>query len=127
GGVLGDDGIIGGGLGVWSQPLPRREWLSRTGTGLGLLGLTGVLADAGLLSAGPIVNPLAPRKPHFPGRARHIIHVYLNGGPSQIDTFDPKPELKKYDGKKLPPGNLTTQRPTGAAPPRPLKLPRDGQ
>ncbi|HJZ92241.1 MAG TPA: DUF1501 domain-containing protein, partial [Gemmataceae bacterium] len=81
------------------QSLSRREWLLRTGTGLGMLGLAGVLADSRLLSAGPVVNPLAPKKPHFPARARHIIHVYLNGGPSQIDTFDPKPELKKYDGK----------------------------
>jgi len=109
------------------QSLSRREWLSRTGTGLGLLGLTGVLADAGLLSAGPVVNPLAPKKPHFTARAKHIIHIYLNGGPSQIDTFDPKPELKKYDGKKLPAGNLTTERPTGAALPSPFKFQKYGK
>jgi Protein of unknown function (DUF1501) len=102
-------------------PLSRREWLAHTGTGLGMLGLAGVLADAGFLSAAP-VNPLAPRKPHFPAKAKHIIHIYLNGGPSQIDTFDPKPELKKFDGKKLPAGNLTTERPTGAALPSPFKF-----
>ena len=107
-------------------PLSRREWLSRTGTGLGMLGLAGVFADARLLSASPI-NPLAPKKPQFPAKARHIIHIYLNGGPSQIDTFDPKPELKKYDGKKLPAGNLTTERPTGAALPSPFKFEKYGR
>jgi len=107
-------------------PLSRREWLARTGTGLGMLGLAGVLADAGFLCAAP-VNPLAPRKPHFPAKAKHIIHVYLNGGPSQIDTFDPKPELKKFDGKKLPAGNLTTERPTGAALPSPFKFQKYGR
>jgi Protein of unknown function (DUF1501) len=104
----------------------RREWLARTGTGLGMLGLAGVFGDAGLLSASPI-NPLAPKKPHFPAKAKHIIHIYLNGGPSQIDTFDPKPELKKYDGKKLPAGNLTTERPTGAALPSPFKFEKYGR
>jgi Protein of unknown function (DUF1501) len=107
-------------------PLSRREWLARTGTGLGMLGLAGVFADAGLLCASPI-NPLAPKQPHFPAKAKHIIHIYLNGGPSQIDTFDPKPELKKYDGKKLPAGNLTTERPTGAALPSPFKFAKYGR
>jgi hypothetical protein len=92
-----------------------------------MLGLAGVLADAGFLSAAPVVNPLAPKKPHFPARARRVIHIYLNGGPSQLDTFDPKPLLKKYDGKKLPAGNLTTERPTGAALPSPFKFAKHGQ
>src|SRR5205823_12084480 len=101
------------GLRATMRPLSRREWLTEAGTGLGMLGLAGVLADAGLLSAAsPVVNPLAPRKPHFPARAKHVIHIYLNGGPSQLDTFDPKPLLQKYGGKKLPAGNLTTERPT---------------
>src|SRR4051812_49316136 len=99
--------------------LTRREMLSRTGTGLGLLGLAGVLADGGELGAAPSADPLAARPTHFPGRAQHVIHVYLNGGPSQIDTFDPKPLLKRYEGKRLPQGNLTTERPTGAALPSP--------
>jgi hypothetical protein len=101
--------------------------LSRTGTGLGMLGLAGLLADCGLLGAGaPAGNPLAPRPTHFPGKARHVIHIYFNGGPSQIDTFDPKPLLKKYEGKKLPQGNLTTERPTGAALPSPFKFRKFG-
>jgi hypothetical protein len=107
--------------------LTRRQMLSRTGTGLGMLGLAGLLADSGLLGAGPADNPLAPRPTHFPARAKHVIHIYLNGGPSQIDTFDPKPLLKKYEGKKLPQGNLTTERPTGAALPSPFRFSKYGQ
>ena len=110
------------------RSLSRRDWLTQAGTGLGMLGLAGVLADAGLLSAAtPVVNPLAPRKPHFPAKAKHVIHIYLNGGPSQLDTFDPKPLLKKYEGKRLPAGNLTTERPTGAALPSPFKFQKFGK
>jgi hypothetical protein len=111
-----------------SLTLSRREMLCRTGTGLGMLGLAGVLADAGVLSAAPAGgNPLAARSTHFPARAKHLIHIYLNGGPSHLDTFDPKPLLKKYDGQKLPQGNLTTERATGAALPSPFKFQKYGQ
>jgi hypothetical protein len=92
-----------------------------------MLGLAGLLADDGLVAAPAAGNPLAARPTHFPGKARHIIHVYLNGGPSQIDTFDPKPLLKKYEGKKLPEGNLTTERPTGAALPSPFTFRKHGK
>ncbi len=105
--------------------LTRREMLRRTGTGLGLLGLAGLFADSGLLRAAD--NPLAPHAPHFPAKARHVIHIYLNGGPSQIDTFDPKPLLKKYEGSRLPQGNLTTERPTGSALPSPFQFHKHGQ
>jgi len=93
------------------------------GTGLGWLGLSGVLQDARLLSkSGDAGDPLAPRAPHFRPRARRIIHIYLNGGPSQVDTFDPKPALAKYAGQVLPGGNLTTERPLGAALPSPFSF-----
>jgi hypothetical protein len=92
-----------------SQPatgLSRREVLCRIGGGLGALGLAGVLADAGLLAAAPApsgaVNPLAPKPPHFPPRAKRVIFLFMNGGPSHVDTFDPKPALAKYAGKPLP-------------------------
>jgi hypothetical protein len=110
--------------------LSRREWLRQTGTGLGMLGLAGLLADSGLLggsAARAAADPLAPRATHFPARARHVIHIYLNGGPSHLDTFDPKPLLKKYEGQKLPQGNLTTERPTGAALPSPFPFKKYGQ
>ena len=106
----------------------RREMLCRTGTGLGMLGLAGLLADCGLLgSAHAAGNPLAPRAAHFPSKAKRVIHIYLNGGPSQVDTFDPKPLLKKYEGKTLPQGNLTTERTTGAALPSPFRFRKYGQ
>jgi hypothetical protein len=109
-------------------PLTRREMLCRTGTGLGMLGLAGLLADCGLLgSARAAGDPLAARPTHFPGKAKHVIHIYLNGGPSHLDTFDPKPLLKKYEGQKLPQGNLTTERPTGAALPSPFTFRKYGQ
>ncbi|MGL1668935.1 DUF1501 domain-containing protein, partial [Vibrio parahaemolyticus] len=84
---------------------------------LGLLGLAGVLAD-GRAAEPVVIDPLAPKQPHFPAKAKHVIHIYLNGGPSQVDTFDPKPALKKLEGQALP-GKLTTERATGAALPSP--------
>src|SRR5436309_2211605 len=94
----------------------RREMLARCGVGMGLLGLTQLMGDAGLLTArantvDPI-NPLAPKPPHFPARAKRVIHIFANGGPSQVDTFDPKPALQKYAGKSLPAANLRTERKT---------------
>ncbi len=109
------------------QPMTRREMLCRTGTGLGMLGLAGLLADSNLLGTAAAGSPLAAKPAHFPGKVKHVIHIYLNGGPSQIDTFDPKPLLKQYEGKKLPQGNLTTERATGAALPSPFKFKKYGQ
>jgi Protein of unknown function (DUF1501) len=108
----------------------RRELLACTGTGLGVLGLVGLLSDAGRLAAEPPgapADPLAPKAPHFRPRATRLIHVYLNGGPSHVDTFDPKPLLAKYAGQPLPAGNLTTERKTGAALPSPFKFAQHGQ
>ena len=102
-----------------SRTISRRELLRSSGTGLGLLALPSLLQAAG--------NPLAPRTPHFPARAKHIIHVYLNGGPSQVDTWDPKPELTKWGGKRLPIGNLTTERETGVALASPFKFEQYGE
>src|SRR5271165_3419861 len=83
--------------------LSRRELLGRYGTGMGLIGLAGLLADQSTQAAEPAAqDPLSPRKPHFRPRAKRIIHLYMNGGPSQVDTFDPKPALEKYHGKKAP-------------------------
>lgn len=115
-------------MNMFSRPLTRRELLARSGTGLGMLGLAGLLHDAGRLAAGTApIDPLAPKAPHFKPRATRLIHVYLNGGPSQIDTFDPKPLLAKYAGNPLPSGNLTTERKTGAALPSPFKFQKHGQ
>src|ERR1700730_13896593 len=108
-------------------PISRRQILQHAGTGLGMLGLAALCADADDTTPPNPRNPLAPRPPHFAGRAKHVIHVYLNGGPSQVDTFDPKPLLRRYAGQTLPVGNLTTERPTGAALPSPFRFKRYGQ
>src|SRR5687767_7751849 len=108
--------------------ITRRDLLARTGTGLGMLGLAGLFADEGLLlRARAATGPLDPRVPHFGAKAKHVIHIYLNGGPSQLDTFDPKPLLKKYEGQPLPTGNLTTERQTGAALPSPYTFRKYGE
>lgn len=84
----------------------RRQILNRAGFGMGSIALGTMLADMGLTPNAAMAeelagNPLAPRPAHFPGTAKRVIHLFQNGGPSQIDTFDPKPELEKWDGKKL--------------------------
>ncbi|MEZ5302397.1 MAG: DUF1501 domain-containing protein [Verrucomicrobiales bacterium] len=79
--------------------LSRRHFLQRAGAGFGSVALAGLLAEEGLLAAP--ADPLAPKKPHFPGRAKSVIWLFINGGPSQVDTWDYKPELEKMDGKAL--------------------------
>ncbi|MDA7509466.1 DUF1501 domain-containing protein [Akkermansiaceae bacterium] len=96
----------------------RRSFLRRSGLGMGSIGLGNLLlAD----------SPLGCNLPHFPGTAKRVIHFFLNGGPSHIDTFDPKPALQKYAGKPLPSGHLRTERKTGAAFPSPFEFKRYGQ
>src|SRR4249920_1243721 len=99
--------------------ISRRDLLLRSGIGFGALALTDLLsADS--------PNPLAPKKPHFPGKAKHVVHLFMNGGPSQVDTFDPKPLLDKYHGKPLPSTNLRTERKTGHAMRSPFKFQKCG-
>jgi hypothetical protein len=104
-------------------PVTRRDFVNRVGMGFGALGLALTGADA---EGARSQTPLAPRKPHFPARAKRVIHVFLNGGPSHIDTFDPKPLLTKYHGKELP-VKLATERPTGAAFKSPFTFGKYGQ
>jgi len=110
--------------------ISRRQLLSRMGTGMGALGLAGLLADDGLLAAtstSEALNPLAARQPHFPAKAKRIIHLFMNGGPSQVDTFDPKPMLTKYDGQKPPAAALKTERNTGGLMKSPFKFNQCGK
>jgi hypothetical protein len=109
--------------------LTRREALSRMGSGFGMLGLAGALggrlqgAEAGLAAAGP----LAPKIPHFPAKAKRVIFLFLNGGLSQVDTFDPKPALEKYNGQQMPGGNPRTERKTGNLMRSPFQFRKYGQ
>lgn len=79
----------------------RRQFLNRFGMGFGALGLAGLLSDEYGAFADNL-NPLAPKKPHFDAKAKRVIHVFAQGAPSHVDTWDPKPELTKYHGKELP-------------------------
>jgi len=88
----------------------RRDFLTRAGSGCGMLALASLLDQQGLLAATTAapaapqlnrLNPLASRKPHFPAKAKSVIWIFKNGGPSQVDTWDYKPELAKQDGKEL--------------------------
>src|SRR5205807_3718798 len=78
----------------------RRDFLWRAGGGCGGLALSWLLARDRLRAAA--VNPLAAKKPHFEARAKSVIFLFMVGGPSHIDLFDPKPELAKRHGQPLP-------------------------
>jgi hypothetical protein len=82
----------------------RREFLWQVGGGFAGLALVDLLSRDGFVFGKPPVahalgSPLAPKKPHFPAKAKHSVFLFMNGAPSQVDTFDPKPALEKYDGK----------------------------
>src|SRR5690242_3339865 len=88
-----------------SSPINRRQMLKRFASGFGMLGLAGLFSEdfvtsalAGLASA----NPLAIHPPQFPARAKRVIFLFMSGGPSHVDTFDPKPRLLADMGKPLP-------------------------
>ena len=95
------------------QILSRRHLLQRAGGGFGGLALAELLASQGLLASenaesstsdankGNELNPLAPRASHFPPKAKSIIWLFMEGAPSSVDMFDPKPELTKRDGQKI--------------------------
>src|SRR6185369_10321564 len=79
----------------------RRQFLNRAGMGFGALSLT-ALVGMGLLPApearaSSSFSPLAPKPPHFPGKAKRVLHIFASGAPSHVDTWDPKPALTKYD------------------------------
>src|SRR5690606_37293296 len=74
----------------------RRDFLGRSGLGFGSL------AAAFLMNAAEVKNPLAARKPMFPATAKSVIFLFMHGGPSHLETFDPKPLLEKLDGQPVP-------------------------
>ena len=82
----------------------RRSFLRTAANGVGMWALGDLLSADGLTAAtGALDDPLAPRAPHFAPKAKHVIYMFMEGGPSQYELFDPKPELEKWDGKSLPP------------------------
>jgi hypothetical protein len=112
--------------------MTRREMLQRTGMGMGAVSLAMLLKENFAAAAefvpsggggGGMIggnSPLAPRKPHFTAKAKHVIHIFAGGGPSHVDTFDPKPTLAKFDEKTLPGLN-------GLAYPSPFKFKKYGR
>ena len=109
----------------------RRDWLTRAGIGMGWLGMADLLsreaAAAGAITdavASP--SPLAPKQPHFAAKAKRVIHLFMNGGVSHIDSFDPKPILAQYHGRSLP-TSQRTERKTGAAFASPFQFQKYGQ
>jgi hypothetical protein len=87
--------------------LTRRKFLARCGMGFGALSLAG-LTGMGLLPGGnadaadAVAGPLAPKSPHFPAKAKRVLHIFAAGAPSQLDTWDPKPDLARYDSQSMP-------------------------
>lgn len=100
--------------------IDRRDFLSKAGIGMGMLGLSMLSAEE------KKHNPLKARSPHMKPKAKRVIHIFCNGGASHIDTFDPKPLLDKYAGKKLP-VHFKTERETGGAYPSPFKFKNYGE
>jgi len=109
-------------------PVSRRQMLAQSGAGFGMLGLAGVLDQQSVHAAvkAPVApaisiassNPLAAKSPHHTPKAKRVIFLFMNGGPSHVDTFDPKPELVKQAGKKGPGGKWM---------PTPFKFANQGQ
>ncbi|MHC5544111.1 DUF1501 domain-containing protein, partial [Singulisphaera rosea] len=90
------------------MPTSRREFLKRAGNGFGMLGLAHLLQSEGQAlgsspGPNPNPNPMAEKAGHFPAKAKRCIFLFMTGGPSQMDMFDPKPALNKLDGQHLPP------------------------
>ena len=87
---------------LWAAPISRRQMLRRCANGFGMLGLANLLATDLLADSVNSANPLLLKSPHFAPRCKRIIFLFMSGGPSHVDTFDPKPKLAEYNGKPLP-------------------------
>ncbi len=100
-----------------NSTIDRRQLLGQLGGGMGMLGAAHLLASESSPNAGP----------HFPAKAKRVIHLFMNGGPYQGDLFDPKPLLKKYAGTRPPGADLLTERPTGGLLPSPFQFRQRGE
>src|SRR5262245_30589050 len=106
--------------------MSRRDLLRGSGLGFGALAMADLFTRAGFAQDTASKNPLAPRAPHFAPKARRVLHLFANGGPSQMDTFDPKPALEKYAGKPLPADQPRASK-FGSAFPSPFKFRKHGR
>jgi hypothetical protein len=114
-----------------SRPLNRREALCRIGGGFGMMAFAGLVGESIVRASGPEAfeqdGSIAPRKLDHPARAKRVIFLFMNGGLSQVDSFDPKPMLDKYHGQPLPGGDVATERKTGALMRSPFTFKKYGQ
>ena len=96
---------------AWNDSVSRRQWLARAGGGFGGLALAAMLADDAR-AATSLESPFAPKKTHHEPRARRVISLFMHGGPSHVDLFDPKPDLVKFAGQPIPDsyGEVMTRR-----------------
>jgi hypothetical protein len=94
------------------QTLTRRHFFHDCALGVGKIALASLLADGRLLARDASVtpNPLAPRRPHFPGKIKSVIFLFMAGGPSQLELFDYKPTLNRLDGQPIPESYLQGRR-----------------
>lgn len=111
---------------VLHNGIDRRSMLFQSSLGLGGVALTSMLSAAVNGNASTIPSQNDSQIPHHPPKAKRVIHFFLNGGPSHVDTFDPKPALQTHAGKPLS-DTLTTERKTGAAFPSPFKFKKYGE
>lgn len=84
--------------------LTRRQFLQRAGMGLGMLGLAAMVGEqlVGTSAQAEEIATLSPRQPPLPAKAKHVVHIFAQGAPSHVDTWDPKPALSKYEGQTIP-------------------------
>lgn len=90
----------------------RRTLLKTTGAGFGAMAFAGLNANSVSANRELAASPLSQSAPHFPGKAKRVIHLFMNGGPSQVDTFDPKPEVNRLDNAPLPESFVKRLQPT---------------
>jgi hypothetical protein len=82
--------------------IPRRRWLERSACGFGSVALLGMLANGTRGAEVSSANPLAAKEPHFPAKAKRVVFLFMHGGVSHVDSFDPKPKLTEMNGQPLP-------------------------
>jgi len=95
----------------WLLAQTRRHFFKDCALGVGKIALASLLTEGGLRAQRPpLANPFAPRPPHFPGKAKNVIYMFMAGGPSQLELFDYKPKLQELDGKPIPESYLRDRR-----------------
>ena len=92
------------------RDLTRRHFFSRCSMGIGSLALASLMNERGFAAAPTMTNPLAPKQPHFPAKAKNVIFLFMAGGPSQLDMFEHKPQLTERNGQPIPDSYISGKR-----------------